>query len=187
MADSTGSGIPKSQDENGAYTYENTGVEKANSPFSDTHTTVPWLDRAVNRKFDTHVVPWLFGLWLLAFIDRSNIGNAKIDGLVKDLHLTGTKFNVALAVFYVPYITVDIPSNLVLKYFKAGYYLPALLIGWGLVNTFTGFVKSYGGLIAARFFLGLCEGGLLGGMVSSLTFRHPRDPASCGQSSFDTH
>jgi hypothetical protein len=47
------------------------------------------------------VVPWLFGLWLLAFIDRSNIGNAKIDGLVTDLKLNGNTFNVALAVFYV--------------------------------------------------------------------------------------
>jgi hypothetical protein len=42
---------------------------------------------------------------LLAFIDRSNIGNAKIDGLIKDLDLTGDRFNIALVVFYVPYST----------------------------------------------------------------------------------
>jgi hypothetical protein len=53
------------------------------------------------------VVPWLFGLWLLAFIDRSNIGNAKIDGLVTDLKLNGNTFNIALAVFYVPYVKLD--------------------------------------------------------------------------------
>jgi len=54
----------------------------------------PALDRAITRKFDTHLVPWLFGLWLLAFIDRSNIGNARIDGLVPDLQLLGNKFNI---------------------------------------------------------------------------------------------
>ena len=75
----------------------------------------PALDRAITRKLDTHVVPWLFGLWLLAFIDRSNIGNAKIDGLVTDLKLGGNTFNIALALFYVPYILVDIPSNWFLK------------------------------------------------------------------------
>lgn len=55
----------------------------------------PALDRAITRKFDTHILPWLFGLWLLAFIDRSNIGNAKIDGLAQDLDLMkGNKFNI---------------------------------------------------------------------------------------------
>lgn len=104
--------------------------------------------RLINRKFDTHILPWLFGMWLLSFIDRTNIGNAKIDGLVQDLNLQGQKFNIALAIFYVPYICVDVPSNLVLKFCKAGYYLPALLTCWGLVGTFMGFVKSYSGLLA---------------------------------------
>lgn len=106
-------------------------------------------------------MPWLFGLWLLAFIDRSNVGNAKISGLSQELKLDGDKFNIALAVFYIPYILVDVPSNLVLKYFRAGYYLPSLIIGWGLVGMCMGFVKSYTGLIVTRFFLGLMEGGLL--------------------------
>ena len=52
------------------------------------------LDRKITRKFDLHIVPWLFGLWLLAFIDRSNIGNARIDGLTQDLKLDGNKFNI---------------------------------------------------------------------------------------------
>lgn len=68
----------------------------------------PEQDRLITKKFDRHIVPWLFGLWLLAFIDRSNIGNAKIDGLAKDLGiLNGTKFNVALTIFYIPYVIVD--------------------------------------------------------------------------------
>ena len=134
----------------------------------------PLLDHAITRKFDTHIIPWLFGLWLLALIDRSNIGNAKIDGLVTDLRLSGTKFNIALSVFYIPYIIIDIPSNLVVKAVGAGRYLPAILIGWGIVSMCTGFTKSYGGLLACRFLLGLLEGGLLGGMILYLSMFYRR-------------
>lgn len=134
----------------------------------------PSLDRRITRRFDLHIVPWLFGLWLLAFIERSNIGDARIDGLTTDLHLSGNKFNIALTVFYVPYILIDVSSNWILKYIGAGWYLPGLMIGWGLVGTCMGSVKSYGGLIAARFCLGLCEGGLLGGMVLYLSMFYRR-------------
>ncbi|KAL9631438.1 MAG: hypothetical protein Q9204_004230 [Flavoplaca sp. TL-2023a] len=134
----------------------------------------PGLNRTITRKFDFHIIPWLFGIWLLAFIDRSNIGNARIDGLAKDLELDGTKFNIALTVFYIPYILIDVPSNWVVKYFGANYYLPGLLIAWGLVGMCTGFVKDYGGLLACRFFLGLCEGGLLGGLVLYLSMFYQR-------------
>lgn len=134
----------------------------------------PRLNRIITRKFDFHIIPWLFGIWLLAFIDRSNIGNARIDGLAEDLELDGTKFNIALTVFYIPYILIDVPSNWVVKYFGANYYLPGLLIAWGFVGMCTGFVKDYGGLLACRFFLGLCEGGLLGGLVLYLSMFYRR-------------
>ncbi|TKA82403.1 hypothetical protein B0A49_00001, partial [Cryomyces minteri] len=68
-------------------------VEKVNTTWDDTPIVSPELEARITRKFDRHVVPWLFGLWLLAFIDRSNIGNARIDGLSDDLKLTGTQFN----------------------------------------------------------------------------------------------
>lgn len=148
-------------------------IEEEHNPY-DTLEVSPALDRRITRKFDTHIVPWLFGLWLLAFIDRSNIGNARIDGLATDLRLTGNKFNITLTVFYVSYVLIDVPSNWLLKWIGAGYYLPGLMVGWGIVGTCIGSVKSYSGLIAARFFLGLCEGGLLGGMVLYLSMFYRR-------------
>jgi MFS family permease len=103
---------------------------------------------------------------LFSFIDRSNIGNARIAGLTDDLHITtGTRFNIALLVFYIPYILVDIPSNLLVKRVRAGIYLPALITSWGLVCTFMGFVQSFAGLVVCRLLLGLCEGGILGGVI----------------------
>ena len=114
----------------------------------------PAMQKRLNRKFDLHITPWLFGFWLLAFLDRANVGNAKIDGLPMDLGLKGNQFNVALAIFYVPYIVIDIPANLVVKKVKAGNYLPILLTSWGLVTTFQGFIKNYAGFLAVSGLLG---------------------------------
>jgi MFS family permease len=135
----------------------------------------PVVEASVTRKFDKYILPWLFGLWLLAFIDRSNIGNARINGLAKDLDLgTGPKFNIALTIFYVPYILVDVPSNWLVKRVGAGFYLPALILGWGVVSLCIGFVKSYETLLAVRFFLGIMEGGLLGSMIIYLAMFYRR-------------
>ena len=61
-----------------------------------------------------------------------------------------------------------------LKYFQAGYYLPFLVTIWGLVSLCIGSVKTYTGLLIARFFLGLAEGGLLGGMIIYLAMFYRR-------------
>src|ERR1700749_5081704 len=71
--------------------------------------------RKVMRKLDLVLVPQLTVLYLLAFLDRSNIGNAKIAGMVKDLNLVGLDYNVALSIFFVSYSLFEIPSNIVLK------------------------------------------------------------------------
>jgi hypothetical protein len=68
----------------------------------------PRIEKNVVRKLDRRVVPWLFGMFLLCFLDRANIGNAKIEGLGEDLHLTSNQFNIALAVFFIPYILVEV-------------------------------------------------------------------------------
>ncbi|KAI0774142.1 MFS general substrate transporter [Fomes fomentarius] len=127
------------------------------------------LTRRILWKLDIHVLPPLAFLWLANFIDRANIGNARIAGLERDLHLHGTEFNTALAIFYVSYIIVEVPSNWVLKKFKPSRWLPFLVILWGTVTTLSGLVHNYSGLLAVRFFLGLCEGGLLPGIMLYLS------------------
>ena len=112
---------------------------------------------------------------LFSFIDRSNIGNARIAGLTASLSITtGTKFNIALLVFYIPYILIDMPSNLLVKRLRAGIYLPALITLWGLVCTMMGFVQDFAGLVVCRLLLGLCEGGILGGVIIYLAMFYRR-------------
>lgn len=150
-------------------------LENASSKNAEEIHIDPLISARVNRRFDKRIVPWLFLLWLLAFVDRSNIGNAKIDGLAVDLKLgTGSKYNIALTVFYIPYLMVDIPSNWLLKSVGAGRYLPLLGTLWGIVSLCTGFVRSYHSLLAVRFLLGLTQGGMLGGLVLYLSMFYER-------------
>ena len=93
------------------------------------------IDSAAERhlvwKCDLHVVPVLFVLYMLSFLDRINIGNANIEGLPKELHMSGTQYNVALLIFFVPYILLEVPSNIILKRVAPSTWLSLLLFLWG--------------------------------------------------------
>jgi MFS family permease len=92
---------------------------------------------------------------------RTNIGNARIQGMAKDLNLVGKRFNWVTSIFYIVYMVVEIPSNIILKMIGPKYYLPMLVVGFGFVSLCTAFVKSFEQLLAARAFLGVYEGGVM--------------------------
>ncbi|EMC93252.1 hypothetical protein BAUCODRAFT_76543 [Baudoinia panamericana UAMH 10762] len=118
------------------------------------------------RKIDWRLLPVLLLLYLITYIDKANIGNAKIEGLLKDLHMSGREYNVALAIFFIPYVIFEVPSNIILKLFKRpSQYLALLVFLWGVIMTCSGLVKTYGGLVAMRFLLGLFEAGFFPGAI----------------------
>lgn len=80
---------------------------------------------------------------VLAFLDRINIGNAAVFGLLDDLHLTGDHFNVALTIFFVPYCLFEIPSNILLKRFTPHVWLSINMFGFGFVTIMEGLVGTY--------------------------------------------
>ncbi|KAF7320491.1 MFS domain-containing protein [Mycena chlorophos] len=125
-------------------------------------------------KMDFYVLPLVTLFWLLSFLDRTNIGNAKVAGLLTSLKMDAKQYSIALTVTYVPYIVAELPSNLLLKKVGPHRLLPTLLTLWGIVATAQGAVTSYHGLLAARFFLGLCEGGVFPGLVLYLSYFYPR-------------
>lgn len=65
------------------------------------------------RKVDLRLLPILTLLYLLSFLDRTNIGNAKIDGLTKDLHVSPAAYNTALALYFIAYVSFEVPANIV--------------------------------------------------------------------------
>lgn len=100
---------------------------------------------------------------VLAFLDRVNIGNAAVFGLLEDLDLTGNRYNVALTIFFVPYCILEIPSNMLLKRFKPHVWLSLNMFLFGFTTIMQGIVKNYSGLLATRFFLGVFETGMFPG------------------------
>jgi len=89
--------------------------------------------------------------------------------------MTDYQYSLALTITYIPYIVVEIPSSLVLKRIGANIFLPTMVILWGLTTALQGLVSSYRGLLAARFFLGLFEGGLVPGITLVMSRFYKRD------------
>ncbi|KAI0394160.1 major facilitator superfamily domain-containing protein [Xylariaceae sp. FL0594] len=132
------------------------------------------LERRVLWKLDTRILPLLALLFLCSFFDRTNVGNARLYGLEKEINITDHQYDSGLAVFYATYIFGEIPSNLILKKVTPSIWLPCLAFIWGVVALSTGFIKSYAHFIVVRAILGLCEGGLLPGMILYLSSIYTR-------------
>ncbi|KAG0376598.1 hypothetical protein BGX24_007504 [Mortierella sp. AD032] len=121
--------------------------------------------RTLKRKLDYRLVPIWSLLYLFSFLDRSNIGNARVAGLEHDLALTGTQFNMTLTIFFLGYILFEVPSNIMLKKVGPKLWITIIMIVWGAIMMAMAAVKDYGDLLAARFFLGLAEAGLVPGVI----------------------
>jgi len=133
---------------------------------SDNSTIVADLDAEAKlaRKTDWHIVPTVFLLYLWCFIDRANIGNARLAGFEKDLGLKGYDFNLILTSFYVPYVVFELPSTLACKYFGPGRWLPFVSFMFGLCSLCTAFVHTRAQASGVRFLLGVFEAGMLPGI-----------------------
>lgn len=121
-------------------------------------------EKKLLRKVDFRLIPWLSVLYLLSFLDRSAIGNARLYGLEKELDMLGTnKFGIASAVFFFPYALFEVPSNILLKRLRPSVWFPLITMLVGICMLSQGVVTSYEGLLVARFFLGVTEAGLFPG------------------------
>ena len=107
----------------------------------------PAAEKRLVRKCDLYVIPVLSLLYTLAFVDRINIGNARLQGLEKDLKMKGQDYNVALFIFFVPYILFEVPSNLVIRKIAPSTWLSSIMILWGMnplcLDHFAEFILEY--------------------------------------------
>ncbi|KAL3963067.1 hypothetical protein ACCO45_000071 [Purpureocillium lilacinum] len=142
------------------------------------------LEKRVLWKMDIRLIPMLALLYLLSFLDRGNIGNAKIEGLQEDLNMQPAQYNWCLTVFFFTYAAFEVPSNLLLKRLRPSRWLPLIMVAWGLVMTLMGIVKSYHGLLVARLFLGVTEAGLFPGVAYYLTLWYCRHEIQLRQAMF---
>ncbi|KAK0702467.1 high-affinity nicotinic acid transporter [Apiosordaria backusii] len=127
------------------------------------------------RKLDLHIIPFMSLIYLLSFLDRANIGNARLDNLESDLGLHGLQYNDCLAILFPFYIASEIPSNLMLKKVRPSHWLCFIMVCWSIVMICQGFVRSYAGLMVTRALLGVFEGGLFPGAAFYITSWYCRD------------
>lgn len=130
------------------------------------------------RKIDIHVLPMMCLICLLCFLDRSNIGNARLDSLESDLHLTGLQYNDCLAILFPFYIAAEIPSNIMMKRIRPATWLSLTMLLWSICTIGQSFVASYPSLLTTRALLGLFEGGFFPGANFYVTQWYRRD--ECG-------
>ncbi|EKM57338.1 uncharacterized protein PHACADRAFT_160834 [Phanerochaete carnosa HHB-10118-sp] len=134
----------------------------------------PEQEAKLYRKVDLWLMPILTIMYLFSFLDRGNIGNAKLQGLTSQLHLTGNKYNIALTMYFIPYCIFECPANLVLKKFRPSRWLPGITIVWGIIVTLMGLDRTYANLVGTRIALGIAEAGLFPGVVYYLSIWYPR-------------
>lgn len=108
-------------------------TQSANEVMTPDFTYDKALESRIRWKCDFKLLPPLIGLFLITFIDRTNIANAKIEGMTKELHMGLTGYNEALWILNIPYIVLGIPSNMLMKknFVKPSTYLSGLMFCWG--------------------------------------------------------
>ncbi|KAF5022453.1 hypothetical protein F66182_5489 [Fusarium sp. NRRL 66182] len=122
------------------------------------------IDRKLMWKVDLWLIPWLSLLYLLSFLDRTNIGNARLAGMEPDLGMGPRDYNMALTIFFISYALAEPVTNGLLKRLTPRIFFTGIIIAWGAVMTLMGLCTNYSGLLAARFFLGIAEAGLYPGV-----------------------
>lgn len=110
---------------------------KEKAPTTSVSDSEVVLDHALEKrlilKIDLAVLPILFLLFLVSFVDRSNLANARIQGLEKSLHVSpkSNGYNIALFSFTIPYVLFEVPANIMLKKIKPQWWLSGLMFSWG--------------------------------------------------------
>jgi len=125
------------------------------------------------QKLQIRLIPFLFLLYVVAFVDRINIGFAALT-MNKELGMTSQQYGMAAGIFFIGYFLFEVPSNLMLHKVGARVWIARILLSWGLVATLTGLVQSVHQLYVARILLGVTEAGYFPGIVLYLTYWFPQ-------------
>ena len=134
--------------------------------------TVSELEHSTMRRVAWRILPFLIVCYLIAIIDRGNIGMASLQ-MNQDLGLTPAIFGFASSLFFISYFFVEVPTNLALQRFGARIWIARIMITWGLVSAGTAFVQGANSLYVMRFILGAAEAGFFPGVLLYLTYWLP--------------
>lgn len=132
----------------------------------------PAANAVLYKKIAWRVLPFLFICYVVNFIDRVNIGFAKLE-FVRDLHLNDQIYGIAAGLFFIGYFLFEIPSNVALERIGARKTLARIMLLWGACTIALMFVKGEKSLYVLRFLLGAAEAGFFPGIILYLTYWFP--------------
>jgi MFS family permease len=124
------------------------------------------------HKVDVRLIPFLFLCYILAYLDRVNVGFAKLQ-MLKDLSLSDAAFATGAGIFFIGYFFFEVPSNILLKKFGARMWIARIMISWGVISACMIFVKGEWSFYAMRCLLGIAEAGFFPGVIFYLTLWYP--------------
>lgn len=130
------------------------------------------LETRVLRKITWRIVPFIMVLYLIAFIDRVNIGFASLT-MNQDLGFSSTVFGIGAGIFFLGYFLFEVPSNLILNKVGARIWIARVMITWGIVSGAMALVQGTTSFYALRFLLGVAEAGFFPGIILYLSYWFP--------------
>ncbi|KAJ5707467.1 hypothetical protein N7488_007268 [Penicillium malachiteum] len=136
------------------------------------------MTRGLLRKVDLHLLPFLILMYLLNFLDRNNLSQARLGSLEKDLGMEGTDYNLATSILFVGYLLMQLPSNLILTRIRPSLFLGIAMAIWGVLSACQAAVQSFSGLVVTRFFLGFFEAPFFPGAIMLMSSWYTRQELS---------
>ena len=124
--------------------------------------------KAIVRKITWRIIPFVFFLYIISYLDRANIGYAALQ-MNAELSLTSEAFGFISGIFFIGYFIFEVPSNVMLNKFGARIWIARILVTWGLLATLSAFVQNATQLYILRFLLGVAEAGFFPGIIVYLT------------------
>jgi MFS transporter, ACS family, tartrate transporter len=121
------------------------------------------MQRARRRIF-RRTMPFLFTLFVIAFLDRVNVGFAKLK-MAGEINLTDEMYGFGAGIFFIGYFVLEIPGSLIAERWSARKWIARIMISWGLLSVFTGLIHTPTQFYWARFFLGAAEAGFFPGVI----------------------
>ncbi|KAH7024769.1 major facilitator superfamily domain-containing protein [Microdochium trichocladiopsis] len=132
-------------------------------------------EKRLVRKLDFVLLPCLWWMYILAYVDRGNVANANAAGLSTDLKLSDDDYSLIVSIFFIGYTLLEVGSNLLLNKFRPSHYLTTIMAIWGACVAAMSTANSRGSFLVGRFFLGCIEAGLFPGALYLLTCWYKKD------------
>ena len=149
----------------------NQPIERTDKSVFEAASSEPLVEATYSRV-TRRLLPFLFLCYVVAYLDRVNIGFAKLQ-MAGDLHFSETVYGAGAGIFFIGYFLFEVPSNIMLARFGARKWMARIMLTWGIISGMTAWVSSTHGFYIVRFLLGLAEAGLFPGVILYLTYWYP--------------